>query len=170
MGGVSTGNEADLEIVFSKQPLQSLNNAVFAAFFAAVTDTQGVEFELKGSADVVARTTIGDVPISNIPFNVTSALRGTLPLFVVVQLYANTLCAGIDSFGHTAGLSNVSITGSGGNGGNEFVNADITTTLQNPSNISLQTNDVSLAVYFKDVKIGRAAINVRFSVKKSKGF
>ncbi|KAH9083581.1 hypothetical protein EDB83DRAFT_2511885 [Lactarius deliciosus] len=141
VGGVSTGNEADLEIVFSKQPLQSLNNAVFAAFFAAVTDTQGVEFELKGSANVVARTTIGDVPISNIPFNVTSALRG------------------IDSFGHTAGLSNVSITGSGGNGGNEYVNADITTTLQNPSNISLQTNDVSLAVFYKDVKIGRAAIN-----------
>ncbi|KAH8979124.1 hypothetical protein EDB92DRAFT_1821158 [Lactarius akahatsu] len=141
VGGVSTGNEADLEIVFSKQPLQSLNNAVFAAFFAAVTDTQSVEFELKGSADVVARTTIGDVPISNIPFNVTSALRG------------------IDSFGHTAGLSNVSITGSGGNGGNEYVNADITTTLQNPSNISLQTNDVSLAVFYKDVKIGRAAIN-----------
>ncbi|KAH8992759.1 hypothetical protein EDB86DRAFT_3078965 [Lactarius hatsudake] len=141
VGGVSTGNEADLEIVFSKQPLQSLNNAVFAAFFAAVTDTQSVEFELKGSADVVARTTIGDVPISNIPFNVTSALRG------------------IDSFGHTAGLSNVSITGSGGNGGNEYVNADITTTLQNPSNISLQTNDVSLAVLYKDVKIGRAAIN-----------
>ncbi|KAH9038716.1 hypothetical protein EDB85DRAFT_2072661 [Lactarius pseudohatsudake] len=141
VGGVSTGNEADLEIVFSKQPLQSLNNAVFAAFFAAVTDTQSVEFELKGSADVVARTTIGDVPISNIPFNVTSALRG------------------INSFGHTAGLSNVSITGSGGNGGNDYVNADITTTLQNPSNISLQTNDVSLAVFYKDVKIGRAAIN-----------
>ncbi|KAI9442265.1 hypothetical protein H4582DRAFT_1809416 [Lactarius indigo] len=146
VGGVSTGNEAELEIVFSKQPLQSLNSVAFAGFFAAVTDTQGVEFELKGSADVVARTTIGDVPISNIPFNVTSALRGTLPR--------------IDSFGHTAGLSNVSITGSGGNGGNEYVNADITTTLQNPSNISLQTNDVSLAVYFKNVKIGRAAINI----------
>ncbi|KAI9463679.1 hypothetical protein BJY52DRAFT_1404720 [Lactarius psammicola] len=159
VGGVSTGNEADLEIVFSKQPLQSLNNAVFAAFFAAVTDTQGVKFELKGSADVVARTTIGDVPISNIPFNVTSALRGTLPWLVMVQLYANTFCAGIDSFGHTASLSNVSITGSGGNGGNEFVNADLTTTLHNPSNISLLTNDVSLAVYFKNVKIGRAAIN-----------
>jgi hypothetical protein len=43
------------------------------------TDTENVEFELKGSADVVARTTIGDVPISNIPFNVTSALKGNKP-------------------------------------------------------------------------------------------
>ncbi|KAH9061225.1 hypothetical protein EDB87DRAFT_404186 [Lactarius vividus] len=139
--GASGLDVAELKIVFSKQPLQSLNNAVFAAFFAAVTDTQGVEFELKGSANVIARTTIGDVPISDIPFNVTSALRG------------------IDSFGHTAGLTNVSITGRGGNGGNEYINADITTTLQNPSNISLRTNDVSLAVFYKDVKIGRAAIN-----------
>ncbi len=67
---------------------------------------------------------------------------------------------GINSFGHTAGLGNVSITGSGGSGGNQYVNADLTTTLQNPSNISLQTKDLSLVVFFKDVKIGRAAINV----------
>jgi hypothetical protein len=67
---------------------------------------------------------------------------------------------GINSFGHTVGLGNVSITGSGGGGGNQYVNADLTTNLQNPSNISLQTNDLSLVVFYKDVKIGRAAINV----------
>jgi hypothetical protein len=67
---------------------------------------------------------------------------------------------GINSFGHTASLGNISITGSGGSGGNQYVNANLTTTLQNPSNISLQTNDLSLAVFHKDVKIGRAAINV----------
>jgi Protein of unknown function (DUF3712) len=50
----------------------------FTAFLASVTDNQGLEFELQGSADVVARTTIGDVPISNIPFNVTSAMKGKL--------------------------------------------------------------------------------------------
>ncbi|KAI0268735.1 hypothetical protein BC834DRAFT_651204 [Gloeopeniophorella convolvens] len=142
VGGVSTGNVADLQLSFSKQPLQAVNNQAFALFLAAIADTQGIQFELKGSADVVARTTIGDVPISDIPFNVTTAL------------------AGIDGFEHTAGLNNVSVTGSGGNGGNEYVNADITATLQNPSNISLQTNDVSLAVIYKDVQIGRAAIDV----------
>ncbi|KAH9961311.1 hypothetical protein BC827DRAFT_1260505 [Russula dissimulans] len=141
-GGVSTGNIADLEISFSNQQFQSLNNVLFATFFAAVTDTQGIEFELKGSADAVARTTIGDITISNIPFNVTSDLSG------------------INSFGHAAGLSNVKITGSGGSGGNQYINADLTTALHNPSNISLQTNDLSLAVFYKDVKIGRAAIDV----------
>jgi hypothetical protein len=69
-------------------------------------------------------------------------------------------CVGINSFGHTAGLGNVSITGSGGSGGNQYIKADLTTSLENPSNISLLTNDLSLAVFYKDVKIGYAAINV----------
>ena len=71
-----------------------------------------------------------------------------------------TTCAGINSFGRTAGLGNVIITGSGGSGGNQFINADLTTTLQNPTNISLLTIGVSLAIFYKDVKIGRAAIDV----------
>jgi hypothetical protein len=79
---------------------------------------------------------------------------------------------GINSFERTAGLGNVSITGSGGSGGNQFINANLTTTLQNPSNISLQTNDLSLVVFYEDVKIGRAAINVcSFASKKNqRGF
>ena len=71
-----------------------------------------------------------------------------------------TTRAGINSFGRTAGLGNVIITGSGGSGGNQFINADLTTILQNPSNIFLQTINVSLAVFYEDVKIGRAAIDV----------
>ncbi|KAA1471743.1 hypothetical protein DENSPDRAFT_133322 [Dentipellis sp. KUC8613] len=141
VGGVSTGNVAPLQITFENQTLQSLNNGAFAAFFAAVTDTQGIDFELKGTADVVARTTIGDVPISGIPFNVTTELKG------------------INGFGGTADLSNVSVSGSGGNGGNEYIKAPLTTKLQNPSNISLTTNDIALPVYYKGVMLGRAAID-----------
>jgi hypothetical protein len=52
------------------------------------------------------------------------------------------------------------VTGSGGNDGSEFIVAPITTTLQNPSNISLKTVDVSLPVIYKGATIGRAAIDV----------
>lgn len=76
MGGVSTGNVADLPLSFQNQTLKSLNNGAFAAFFAGVTDTQSVSFELSGTADVLARTTIGDVPISAIAFDVPSTLKG----------------------------------------------------------------------------------------------
>jgi hypothetical protein len=69
-------------------------------------------------------------------------------------------CAGINSFGHMVVFSNVSVVGSGGNSGNQYILTNLATTLQNPSNISLQTNDVSLAVFFKDVKIRQATINV----------
>lgn len=137
-GGVSTGNVADLPLSFSNQTLQSANNGAFESFFAAVTDTSGVTFELEGTANVVAKTTIGNIPISGIPFDVQSSLKG------------------IDGFGGTAKLSNVSITGSGGNGGDQFIVAPLTTALNNPSNISLTTTDIELPVAFKGVTVSHA--------------
>lgn len=64
--GVSTGNVADLTISFSNATLTSLNDDAFSAFFEEVTDTEGVSFELNGAADIVARTSIGDVPIGGV--------------------------------------------------------------------------------------------------------
>ena len=118
-----------------------MNNNAFAAFFAAVTDTEGIQFDLKGTADVVARTTIGDVPISDIPFDVTTSLKG------------------INSFGHTAQLSNVSITGSGTDSHGTFIKSPLTTVLNNPSNISLNTLGVEFPVFYKGVQLGRAVID-----------
>ncbi|KAI0643298.1 hypothetical protein C8Q79DRAFT_1012595 [Trametes meyenii] len=129
-GGVSTGNVAPLVITFENQTLQSKNDGAFSQFFAAVTDTSGVDFELKGSADVTARTAIGDVPIS-----------------------------GINQFGKTISLSNVTITGAGSDSHGPFIRAPLTTTLENPSNISLESVDVSFPVVFKGVQLGRAVID-----------
>ncbi|KAI0631497.1 hypothetical protein C8Q77DRAFT_1218963 [Trametes polyzona] len=140
-GGVSTGNVAPLVITFQNQTLQSKNDGAFSHFFAQVTDTSGVDFDLKGTADVVARTTIGDVPISGIPFNVTTSLKG------------------INAFDKTADLSNVTITGSGSDSHGPFIRSPLTTKLQNPSNISLQSVDVSFPVTYKGVVLGRAAID-----------
>jgi antitoxin (DNA-binding transcriptional repressor) of toxin-antitoxin stability system len=140
-GGVSTGNLANLDISFQNIPLTSLNDAAFGQLFAGVTLSADLGIELKGTASVVARTSIGDVPISGIPFDVTSDLKG------------------INAFGGTAALSNVSVVGSGGVGGSEFVVAPLQTTLQNPSNVSLNTVSISLPVIFNGVNIGRTAIN-----------
>ena len=140
-GGVSTGNLAPLDLAFKNQTLQSLNNALFPLLFSLVTDTSGVSFMLKGSADIVARTAIGDVPIDAIPFNVTTSLKG------------------MNSFGHTASLSNVTIIGGGSDSHGTFIKSPLTTTLNNPSNISLQTVDVELPVYYKNVMLGRAVID-----------
>ncbi|KAF7321550.1 hypothetical protein MKEN_00676000 [Mycena kentingensis (nom. inval.)] len=139
--GVSTGNVADLVITFHDQILAAGSENGFQLLFAVALLTPGTDFELIGTANVSARTSIGDVPIDGIPFDVASGIKG------------------INSFGNMAKLSNVSITGSGGAGGSEYVVSPLTTILENPSNISLKTVDISLPVIYKGVKIGRAAID-----------
>jgi len=140
-GGVSTGNTVELVISFENQPLKSLNNDAFGSLLADATLMDEVSIQIKGTADVTARTEIGDVPISGIPINVTSSLKG------------------IGGFNYEAELSNVSVTGSGGS---EYITAPLMTTLENPSNISLSTMDVSLGVMYEGTQVGRAVINVSF--------
>ncbi|KAJ7594702.1 hypothetical protein C8J56DRAFT_446479 [Mycena floridula] len=141
IGGVSTGNIADLPISWENIPLQATSEAAFETLFTLVTNQPALPVQLSGTAQVVAKTAIGDVLISGIGFSVTSPLQT------------------LNAFGKTAALSNVSITGSGGDGGNQFVVAPLTTELQNPSNISLQTRDISLPVFYQDVQVGRAVID-----------
>lgn len=79
------------------------------------------------------------------------------PLYLCYSIYANAVL-GIASFGGKAALRDVSVIGSGGGG--EYIVAPLKTILQNPSNISLNTNNVALPVYYNGVSIGRAAIPV----------
>ncbi|KAK0485666.1 hypothetical protein IW261DRAFT_1451420 [Armillaria novae-zelandiae] len=140
-GGVSTGNVADLDIQWENQPLKSLNNGAFEALFTAVTLLGQAGLQIKGAVNVTAHTAIGDVPISGIPLDVPSSLKG------------------MNSFGGSATLSNVSVSGSGGEGRSEFIVAPLTTTIQNPSNVTLHTVDIVLPVMYEGVMIGRAAID-----------
>ena len=67
---------------------------------------------------------------------------------------------GIDAFSHKAVLKDVKVTGSGGNGGNEFIKVPLTTVLQNPSKVSLHTTQLDLPVFFQNVQLGQASISV----------
>ncbi|KAJ7647487.1 hypothetical protein FB45DRAFT_200334 [Roridomyces roridus] len=140
-GGVSTGNVADLPITFQNVPLVAASEEGLELLFASALLTASSSFDMSGAANVSARTSIGDVPINGIAFSVTSSL------------------VSFNSFDGSAALSNVSVTGSGGDGGNQFVVAPLTTTLQNPSNISLDTVDISLPVMFQGVNVGSAVID-----------
>ena len=77
VGGVSTGNVADLPITFSNVSFVALNPVAMATLFAAVTDTPGGALTLSGTANVTAKTSSGDIPIGGIGFNVPSSLAGT---------------------------------------------------------------------------------------------
>jgi len=84
VGGVSTGNAVPLPISFHNVPLRSLNNGAFEAMFTQVTDKDSAALDLSGTANVTAKTTIGDVPISGIPFSVSSSLKGTPSMFKIL--------------------------------------------------------------------------------------
>lgn len=62
----------------------ALDQLAFQQFFAGVTVTPGVSFNLHGNANVLAQTVVGNVQINNIPFSVTSQF------------------AGLNAFGHVA--------------------------------------------------------------------
>jgi hypothetical protein len=68
-----------MQISFENLPLTSLNTGAFQQMFADVTLQSSVSLELRGTADILAKTSIGNVPISGIPFDVTSQLKGLHP-------------------------------------------------------------------------------------------
>jgi hypothetical protein len=131
-----------------------------------VTDTTQAELTLQGTANVTAKTAIGNVPIGDIGFNILSSLKGTRFWFYFDEPVLIST-SGINSFGKTAQLTNISVTGSGGDGGNQYIVAPLTTTLQNPSNVTLQTNGIALPVIYQGTQLGRAAINVSNQVLTS---
>lgn len=55
--------------------------------FAEVTDKSSATFDLSGTADVTAKTSIGDVPISGIAFDVSSTLQGKSIILQSKALY-----------------------------------------------------------------------------------
>ncbi|PWZ00897.1 hypothetical protein BCV70DRAFT_84414 [Testicularia cyperi] len=127
-----------LQLMWRRQDIVAVDQANFQAFFAQLTDTARGTFDLRGGTDVVAKTVIGNIPIGGIPFNVTTSL------------------AGINSFNGVASLSEVSVS----SGAPAFLWVPLKVTLNNPSNLTVFTNEVFLPVIFSSVFVGRAEIPV----------
>ncbi|CAO1623850.1 unnamed protein product [Parajaminaea phylloscopi] len=136
--GTSTSpdDKEQLILTFKNQDIVSLNNGQFQAFFAKLTDTDRADFGLKGNTSVLAETHVGNIPITGIPFNVTSSL------------------AGINSFNHQLATQNLLVA----SGQPQYIAINLDAILQNPSNLTVFTNDVSLPVVYKNVYVGRAVI------------
>ncbi|KAE8246427.1 hypothetical protein A4X13_0g5797 [Tilletia indica] len=144
-GATSSGpdDNAAIDLSWTKKNLVSRNNPSFGAFFAQLTDEKSGTFGLKGSTDVVARTVVGDVTITDIPINVNSTLDG------------------INSFNGNATSDNVVVKGAT----SDAINIALDVTLQNPSNLTVHTLDVELPVFYRGLsgnepstQVGRAII------------
>ncbi|CAO1639236.1 unnamed protein product [Sympodiomycopsis kandeliae] len=139
--GTSTGPQDKEQLIlnFKNQPVRSLNDPSFQAFFAKLTDTERADFGLQGNTSVLARTHVGDIPITGIPFNVTTSL------------------AGINSFNHKLQTANLSVD----NGNPQMLNVPLVAILENPSNLTVFSDKISLPVLYTagaPVYVGRAYI------------
>ncbi|GAA5937070.1 uncharacterized protein JCM15063_000146 [Sporobolomyces koalae] len=133
----STGNDAALVLTFDKQPLKSLDNGAYRAFFDAVTNTANVGFNLHGGASVVATTNAGNIPITGIPFSVQTSLAG------IQSLNARPTV-----------VSNLDVH----HGYPDYLEILADASLFNPSEITVITNDVVFGLEFMDQIIGSVVI------------
>ncbi|GAA6027071.1 hypothetical protein JCM8097_006088 [Rhodosporidiobolus ruineniae] len=133
----STGNNATLVLDFKNQPLQSLNNDVFASFFNAVTNTDGVVFGLHGGANVTAQTNAGNIPITGIPFDVQTSLAG------IQSLNARPTV-----------VSNLDVH----HGYPTYLQILADASLYNPSEITVITNEVVFGLEFSSQVVGTVVI------------
>jgi hypothetical protein len=159
----------------SKAILQSLNNQAFAFFFNAITNTADVVFELHGTANgessswnramqldwrrpstVTAGTNAGDIPITGIPFNVTTDLAGLQSLnarpTVVDNLDVNH---GYPTYLQINGVSVIPQAVSLPYWRNT---SPADASIFNPSNITIITNDVAFGLEFQSQLIGSVNI------------
>ncbi|SCV70806.1 BQ2448_3568 [Microbotryum intermedium] len=134
----STGQPANLVIDFKQDRfIKSLDDASFRSFFDAVTNTASVTFGLNGAANVTAGTNAGDIPITGIPFNVQTSLRGIESLNARPTVVSDVVVyQGFPTYLQ--------------------INADAS--LYNPSNVTVITNDVTFGLSFMDQIIGSVII------------
>ncbi|GAA6057282.1 hypothetical protein JCM3770_004534 [Rhodotorula araucariae] len=133
----STGQNAALVLAFKKRILSSLNDGAFQDFFNAVTNTDGVDFNLHGGANVTAQTNAGNIPISGIPFAVDTSLAG------IQSLNARPTV-----------VSNLDVN----RGFPDYLRILADASLFNPSEITVITNDVTFGLEFQETIIGSVVI------------
>lgn len=136
--GTSTSpdDKEQLILKFKDQDISSLDNGHFQSFFAKLTDTDRVDFGFKGNTSILAATHVGNIPITGIPFNVSSMLTG------------------INSFNDAFGTQNLIVVG----GRPQYVEITLNAILSNPSNLTVFTDQVSLPILYQNVYVGRVII------------
>lgn len=126
----------NLQLMFRNQNLVAVDHGSFQSFFAQLTDQARGTFDLDGSTDVTARTVIGDIPIAGIPFNVTTSLSG------------------INSFGRSTTISDLYVDSATP----QYIRIPLKVTLNNPSNLTVNTKDISLPTRYQGYEAGRTII------------
>ncbi|CAG8529027.1 4934_t:CDS:2 [Ambispora leptoticha] len=110
----------------------------FQDFSEHLTMDSSVVMTMKGSANSIASTSIGEVEIKGIKFIVDTQLQGLQGLQV-----------------KPATINSLSVTG----GTKDYMIINLSVTLFNPSNVKISMGDVILDLYFQGQKVGQVLMN-----------
>ncbi|KAF1802885.1 hypothetical protein V8B55DRAFT_1045444 [Mucor lusitanicus] len=124
----STSNTGLITTGFNDIPFKVVNHELFAGFNALLTLTPSVTFGLKGSSNAVANTAVGTLSLPGVKFDVDTHL------------------AGFNSFGNTAVVKSLKVTGAT----LKYIIVELDVTLANPSNITITIGDVNFDVVMNE--------------------
>ena len=141
MGPVTTDvQNRIIHLTFSNVPFGvfSGREGVFQQFLADTTTSKSETFHLSGHANAVANTAVGTITLTGVAFSVDTTIAGL---------------QGLNA--KSAVVSNLDVN----HGYPDYLLIKVTTTLYNPSNLTIGTGDVSFGLEFASQTIGSAAIN-----------
>lgn len=141
MGSVTTDvQNRIIHLTFSKVPFGvfSGREGVFQQFLADTTTSQSETFRLSGNANAVASTAVGTITLSGVAFSVDTTIAGLQGLST-----------------RPAVISNLDVN----RGYPDYLLIKVTTTLYNPSNLTIGTGDVSFGLQYASQTIGSAVVN-----------
>ena len=131
-----------LIISWKNVPLIAQDRSAFMALLADLLDTPRATFGVSGTAGLIGKMVIGNIPIDGIPFNVTTSM------------------AGFNSFTGKATLQRLDVK----QGTPEYLDNTGKLVLTNPSNITVQTTGISLPSFYKNTYVGRSIMNNKIIV------
>ena len=131
-----------LIVSWKSVPLIAQDRSAFMALIAKLLDTPRASFGISGTAGLVGKMVIGNIPIHGIPFNVTTSM------------------AGFNSFTGKATLKRLDVK----KGTPQYLDNTGMLVLTNPSNITVHTTGISLPSFYKNTYVGRSIMNNKIIV------
>ncbi|KAI8979283.1 hypothetical protein BDF20DRAFT_1000640 [Mycotypha africana] len=121
---------------FSNIPFKVANHELFTGFNKLLTLSPSVTFGLKGTSNAIADTAVGTLSLPGVSFDVDTTL------------------AGFNSFGGTAQIQSLEVTGAAAG----YIIVSLVVQLNNPSNITISIGDVNFDVIMNEYNavVGKA--------------
>ena len=118
-------------------PLVAQDRSAFTAMISQLLNAPRASLGVSGTAGLIAKMVIGNIPIDGIPFNATTSLNG------------------LDSFTRNVTIERLDVK----KGTPEYFDNTVKLVLRNPSNITIRTTGISLPAFYKNTYVARALIN-----------